>query len=57
MAVFHSDTYNRGRTFLAPVSLLAYEFRSATLNFVYLPKVSEVNEVATLGFWVTFWAR
>ena len=57
LAVLDSDTYNRGRTFIAPLPLAAYEFRSATLNFVYLPKVSDVNEVATLGFWLTWWVN
>lgn len=55
LALLDSDTYNRGRTFVAPLPVAAYEFRAATLNFVYLPKVSEVNEVAALGFWVTVW--
>ena len=57
LAILDSDTYNRGRTFIAPLPLAAYEFRSATLNFVYLPKVSDVNEVATLGFWLTWWVQ
>jgi hypothetical protein len=57
LTVLHSDTYNRGRTFVAPLPLAAYEFRSATLNFVYLPKVSDLNEVATLGVWATVWLR
>jgi len=55
LALFDSDTYNRGRTALAPVPLAAYETRAVTFNFVYLPRVSEINEVATLGFWATFW--
>lgn len=57
LAVLDSDTYNQGKTFVAPLPLAAYEFRWATLNFVYLPKVSDLNEVATLGFWVTAWLR
>jgi hypothetical protein len=57
LAFLHSDTYNQGKAFVAPLPLAAYEFRSATLNFVYLPKVSDLNEVATLGFWVTVWLR
>jgi hypothetical protein len=57
LALFDSDTYNRGRTTLAPLPLAAYELDRATLNFVYLPKVREINEVATLGFWVTWWLR
>ncbi len=57
LVVLGSDTYNGGKTFVAPLPLAAYEFRSAALNFVYLPKVSDLNEVAALGFWATFWLR
>lgn len=57
LVVLDSGTYNRGKTFVAPLPLAAYEFRSAALNFVYLPKVSDLNEVAALGFWATFWLR
>jgi hypothetical protein len=57
LVVLDSDTYNGGKTFVAPLPLAAYEFRSAALNFVYLPKVSDLNEVAALGFWATFWLR
>ncbi len=57
LALLHSDTYNRGKAFVAPLPLAAYEFRAATLNFVYLPKASDLNEVATLGLWVTLWLR
>lgn len=55
LVVFDSDTYNRGRTTVAPVPLAAYDLGPATLNFTYLPKVSDINDVATLGFWVTLW--
>jgi len=26
-----------------------------TFNFVYFPKVREINSVATVGFWLTLW--
>lgn len=55
LALFDSNTYNRGRTFFAPLPLAAYELGPVTLNFVYLPKFRDVNPVAALGFWVTFW--
>ena len=57
LALLDSDTYNQGKAFIAPLPLAAYEFRSVTLNFVYLPKVSDLNEVATLGIWATVWIR
>jgi Antimicrobial peptide resistance and lipid A acylation protein PagP len=55
LAAFQSDTYNRGRLFVAPLPLAAYEFRSVTLNFTYIPKLSELNDVATLAMWLTWW--
>jgi hypothetical protein len=57
LAVLDSATYNRGKTTLAPVPLAAYETRRVTFNFVYLPRVSDINDVATLGFWATWWVR
>lgn len=57
LAVLDSDTYNRGRTTLVPLPLAAYETRPVTFNAVYMPKVADINEVATLGFWATFWLR
>lgn len=57
LAFFHSDTYNEGDAFIAPVPLLAYEWRAVTLNMVYFPKVSGVNEINTLGFWLTLWPK
>lgn len=55
LAVFDSDTYNRGKTALAPVPVAAYELRSVSFNVTFFPKVSEINEIATLGFWLTYW--
>lgn len=55
LVALDSNTYNRGKTALAPLPLAAYETRSVTFNVVYLPKVSDINEIATLGFWATWW--
>jgi hypothetical protein len=57
LVVLDSETYNRGKTVLAPLPLAAYETRSVTLNAVFFPKVSRINAVGTLGFWATFWIR
>ena len=57
LAYFHSDSYNGGRAFIAPVPVAAYEWRAVTLNVTYFPKVSSFNEINTLGFWLTFWPR
>ena len=55
LVVFHSDTYNRGRAGIAPLPLVSYELKSASLNLVYIPKINELNDINTLGFWVTLW--
>lgn len=57
LAFFHSDTYNDGNPFIAPLPLLAYEWRAVSANLVFFPKVSGVNEINTLGFWLTFWPK
>jgi len=57
LALLHSDTYNRGKTFVAPLPVAAYDFKRVTLNMVFLPKVHEVNDINTLGFWATVWLR
>ena len=55
LAVFKSETYNGARTAIAPLPLATWETRSVTFNFVYLPKVREINSGATVGFWLTLW--
>ncbi len=55
VAVFNSDTYNSGRTFVAPLPLVAYDFGPVTVNLTYFPKISDRNEVASLGLWFTIW--
>jgi hypothetical protein len=57
LALFHSDTYNDGDTFIAPVPIAAYEWRAASVNVVYFPKVSGINDINTFGFWVTLWPK
>ena len=55
LAVINSDTYNEGKTFLAPLPLVAYDFGPVMVNLTYFPKISDYNEVATLGLWFTLW--
>ena len=57
LAFLHSRTYNGGQAFVTPLPLAAYEWRSATLNMVYSPKVREINRLNTLGLWLTVWLR
>lgn len=56
LAAIHSDTYNRGKAFVAPLPVVAFDLnKRVTLNMVYLPKVRDFNEINTLGFWATVW--
>jgi hypothetical protein len=55
LAFFYSDTYNDGDPFIAPIPVAAYEWRRVTLNLVYFPKISGINDINTLGFWITLW--
>ena len=57
LALFHSDTYNRGDPFIAPLPVLAYDFDRVTVNLVYLPKFKDYNAINTLGFWLTVWIK
>ncbi len=57
LVAFDSPTYNRGRAFIAPIPLATYDWGPVTLNATFLPKVERYNDVATLGFWVTYWPQ
>jgi hypothetical protein len=57
LVVFNSKTYNDGNTFIAPLPIAAWDFGAAQLNLVYMPKVAKVNDINTLGFWLTCWLR
>ena len=57
LVLLKSRTYNGGQAFIAPLPVAAYEWRAFSLNMVYLPKVHEVNDINTLGFWATIWLR
>lgn len=57
LVLFDSETYNRGNTVLAPLPLAAIDTPGMTFNFFYTPSLSKLNDVATLGFWVTWWIR
>jgi hypothetical protein len=55
LALFKSETYNKGKAFIAPVPLAAWDTRRVTFNLVYLPKWRDVNPTNQVGFWVTLW--
>ena len=39
------------------MALAGYEWRAVSFNVVYFPKVGEINDINTLGFWLTFWPK
>lgn len=51
-AVFNSQTYNDGATFVGMVPLITYDFGPVKLNAVYFAKVANYNEVAAYGFYI-----
>lgn len=54
LAAFHSDTYNRGDPFIAPVPLLTWEVGKVTLNVTHFLKLKGFNDINTTGFFLTF---
>jgi hypothetical protein len=50
---FDSRTYNHGRPFIAPIPMLSYDLRSFQLNAVYAPRVSDINDFAVFGFYLS----
>ena len=55
LVLLKSDTYNHNKAFVAPVPLVAYDWRRVSLNMVYFPKWQDINRTSQLGFWLTFW--
>jgi hypothetical protein len=57
LAFLNSQTYNSGKSFIAPLPIAAWDFGRVTLNMVYMPKVHDMNDINTLGFWATVWLQ
>jgi hypothetical protein len=54
LTAFHSDTYNRGDAFVAPIPLLTVRFDPVTLNFTHFPKIGDFNDIHTTALFFTF---
>ncbi|MHB8913084.1 MAG: hypothetical protein ACYC42_10670 [Lysobacter sp.] len=54
LTAFHSDTYNQGDAFIAPVPLFALRLENVTVNLTHFPKVGNLNEVHTTAMYLTF---
>ena len=52
-ALFSSETYNDGRTFVAPVPVVSVELGPVLVNAVHFPKVKGLNHIAAFGFYLT----
>ena len=53
LAIAQSPTYNDGRTFIAPIPVVSYDFGRVMLNAVYFHKVRNMNEIAAFGAYLT----
>lgn len=53
ITAFHSDSYNQGDPFIAPVPMLSWQLAPATLNFIHFPKVKGFNDINTTGLYVS----
>jgi len=54
LTAFHSDTYNQGDAFIAPIPLFALRLENLTVNLTHFPKVGNLNEVHTTAMYLTF---
>jgi hypothetical protein len=54
---FHTGTYNGGDPVLAPLPVVSYDFGQVELNVAYAPKWRNLNDINTLGFWLTWKIR
>lgn len=55
LVLLQSKTYNNGNAFIAPVPVLAYDWRRITFNLVYFPKFRDQNKTNQVGAWLTVW--
>lgn len=53
LTAFHSDTYNQGDAFIAPVPLFSVRLENVTLNLTHFPKIGDLNEVHTTAMFLT----
>lgn len=54
LTAFHSDTYNRGDPFIAPVPLFSVRLDGVTVNLTHFPKIRNFNEVDATALFFTF---
>jgi len=47
----HSQTYNQGNAFIAPIPVLTYDLGAVKLNAIYVPRYGDYNQFAVFGFY------
>lgn len=57
LTAFHSDTYNDGDPFVAPIPLVSWRLDRVTLNLTHFPKIGDFNEIAATALFFTFLLR
>lgn len=53
LLAIHSQTYNNGRGFVAPIPHLTYDFGHLKLNAIYIPAVREIVQFSVVSFYIT----
>lgn len=53
LTAFHSDTYNQGDPFIAPVPLFSLRLDGMTVNLTHFPKIRNFNEIHTTAMFLT----
>ena len=51
LVAVHSQTYNRGNAFIAPLPIATYDLGPVKLNAIYVPKYGDYNHFATFGLY------
>lgn len=51
LVAVNSATYNRGRSFIAPLPVLTYDLGRVKLNAIYVPRYGDYNQFAVFGFY------
>ena len=46
-----SPTYNRGRSFIAPLPIVTYDLGAVQLNAIYVPRYGDYNRFAVFGLY------
>lgn len=51
LLAIHSQTYNNGHGFIAPIPRVTYDFGPVNVNFVYVPRYRDYNRFAVFGLY------